>query len=341
MSMTALRWAPTAIAITGTWATIAAAQGKATGDYATWSSTTSGASAAMECRGYAAQTLIPSTATITQVRATIRYATNSTTSLSGVVARFYNGTTALGVNTTITRTANQIAETTITLSNPTYAQLADLRVRITGTRPASTISSVLYVDRIGIEIDYSVANWDTITGRYTVFGDAPTGTPATTATNPDFCLGTQFEVASANKYLTAIRFWRPPDAAIVSPLIEGGLFAVATGAEVARVAFGEVAGEIAGGWVTRFLPTPVALSPGDQYVVCCYFPGGTPITSLTWTDKVDGPVRAAAGPNARYAASTSLVLPSTLGIEQSYWVDPIVDDLSTGPEPGRNLLMAA
>lgn len=137
-------------------------------------------------------------------------------------------------------------------------------------------------------------------------------------------------VTGTGKYLRGIRFWHPADGGIAGSTVVGALFAAATGSEITdtRIEFGDLSDDPVGGWVTRYLPAPVALTAGDQYVVVCHFPDGTPVTAFAWTaDKVDGPLRAQAGINARFQSSTAtLVIPSSLSNEQNYWVDPMVGD---------------
>lgn len=342
MSLTALRFAATGDVVSGAgWTTPENMAGKTAATYARWDSSTSGATAAIEGRGYDAQSLLPPGATVTQVRAQIRYATNTTTSLSSVVARFYNGTTALGTSTTLTRTANALTTETIVLNNPTSAQLADLRVRITGSRPLSTTASILYVDRVGVEIDFTGGTWPAAAaGSYSVWGEVPSAPapPPTSSTSSGFTLGTQFELTGTGKVLRGIRFWRPADATITTSLIVAGLFRVSDAAELVRIAIGDLSGDPVGGWVTRALPVPLVLAPGEQYVACAHFPAGSPIAGYTWpTVRTDGPVQAGGGPNGCYKTSTDLMFPDVFSIEQAYWVDPVVGD---SPEHGRFLLAA-
>jgi hypothetical protein len=267
---------------------------------------------------------------ISSVVATVRYATNTTTSLSSLTGRFYSGaSTALGSGTTaITRTANTIASATVTLSSPTYAQMADLRLRVVGTRPSSSTQSILYVYWVTVEVTYTGGTWPVAAkGPFTIFSrpGSPFLGPATASATSNYTMGTQFWVNGTGKYLRGIIFYRPPE--LVTNLVTGALFKVADGSEVAnsRINWGPLNLD-APRWEVRYLPATVPLTPGEQYVVACHFPDKSPAVGHSWTDQVHGPVTAPMGPNARFTAGTSLAFPSTAGAEQAYFVDPIVAD---------------
>lgn len=342
MSITGLRYAETAVGSfssgTGWDATTpgppANAVGKNITDYARWSSTTISANGTLELT-WPAQALLPGSGVmITAVRAYIRYATNSATSLSTLTGRFFNGTTALGTGTTaIAATANVIADATITLSNPTYAQLADLRLRIVGTRPVNTGSSILYVYRVSIEIDYSWDAWTTTTGEYGVYRVSPPALPSAVGANADYVLGTQFEVLSATKFFRGVRLYRPPDGLMTSEGMSACLYDKATATMVAGtlIYFNEVVNDPIGGWIERRIPSPVAITPGNQYIVAAHFPVNTPIVTYAWPSggRDDGPVRASGGSNSCYrgVAGGALVFPdAAVGVEQCYPIDPIIGD---------------
>lgn len=332
MAATHGKFAVTATAFAGTWATLAAAQGRTTGDYATWTNATGLSTATIELSGFGLQALVPNGATITSVKVTLRHGTQSNVNVSTVTSRTYSGATAKGPgNVTIQKTNNVISEEsyTVTSSLHTWAELADLRVRIVYTRGANTTSTTCWVDRVLVEVGYTYAGWSTTTGTFRLW--PATDGPAASAGTDGYMLGTQFVCSSAAKYLLGIRFWRPPDLLITTALIQGALFDVASAAEVAgtRIDFGDLLGS---GWQERWLQTPVAITPGSQYRVACYFPDNCVVQAAAWgtTDVTSGPLTAGAPPNGVFlGAAGGVVYPASDSGDQNYWVDAIVGDLPT------------
>lgn len=89
------------------------------------------------------------------VSAAIYHAEFTATTVASVTAQLYSGATAIGTAQTVVR-SNAYANAAISFpTNPTYAQLADLRIRYTVTRPNSTTSTTSYVDAVGIQVTYT------------------------------------------------------------------------------------------------------------------------------------------------------------------------------------------
>lgn len=148
-------YAGLAAAISGTWSNLANAQGSTTGTYATWASTTRSASATVELSTFGAQSSGPgSQDTINSVTVTVRHLESNTTVINSVTAQLYSGATAIGAAQTLTR-ATAVREDTFTISGVTYAQLADLRVRVTSARSNSTTSATQSVDSVRLSVDYT------------------------------------------------------------------------------------------------------------------------------------------------------------------------------------------
>lgn len=330
------QYAGAATAFTGTWATTASATGRAQSTYATWTSASALATATLELSAFDLQSRVPSGATITGVRVRVRHATSSNTLISAATARLYTGTTARGPGTvTLTRTANTVTEDefTVTSTLPTWAELADLRLRVVYSKSASSTSSTAYVDAVRIEVLYTFSGWATVPGEEALRYPDTTGLISASTANVNFTMGQQFSVTALAKYVKAIAFYRPDT--LLSTLTDGALFERETGLEVpgTRVTFGDVTGESLG-WVVRALP-PVALTPGVQYIVACHFVDRTPSQATTPPD-IDGPfIEAGAEANPIYVGGTALTFPTTVPSGPSiYLVDVLIGDL---PLPGAFL----
>lgn len=124
---------------------------------ATWvNAARSTVSVALECSGYNFQSAVGATSAVTAVTATIPHAETSTTIVAALTAQLYSGSTAIGAAVAITRATSLTTATVSFPTMPTYAQLADLRVRITATRSNSTTSTTTYIDAVGLAVTYVV-----------------------------------------------------------------------------------------------------------------------------------------------------------------------------------------
>lgn len=124
---------------------------------ATWvNAARSTVSVALECSGYNFQSAVGASSVITAVTATIPHAETSTTVVAALTAQLYSGSTAIGAAVAITRVTSLATATVNFPTMPTYAQLADLRVRIVATRSNSTTSTTTYIDAVGLAVTYVV-----------------------------------------------------------------------------------------------------------------------------------------------------------------------------------------
>lgn len=160
---------PTTVASTtgSTWTTTSNATGSGTGTtsaaWAVFTNAASGGTGTINLSGYAAQAAGPASGdTIDSVVLSLRGNVASTArwTAASCTAQLFAGTTAIGspvaIGTLSTSTSNVW---TITFSGgnaPTYAQLADLRVRITAVHSGTT-SSTFNVDTAGLVVNYTVA----------------------------------------------------------------------------------------------------------------------------------------------------------------------------------------
>jgi hypothetical protein len=116
--------------------------------------------------------------------------------------------------------------------------------------------------------------------------------------------------------VTAINFYKGPG--------NGGTHVghlwSATGEPLATVEF---SGETASGWQTAALTTPVALVPGQTYVVSYFAPQGHyPYTSGYFaTEKTSGPLTAAASTNGLYTYTSTGGFPQDSYGATNYFVD--------------------
>lgn len=147
---------PTSNTTTGTtWANTTNANGSGTGTTATFTTTTNGAVGTLLAAGYDAQTAMGGTAptSIDSIALTVNeYVTSNVARYSSLTAQLYTGSsTALGSSQALTisiTTSNTQTLTFTGASLPTWAQAADLRVMLTGTK-SGTQASVWNVDTVG------------------------------------------------------------------------------------------------------------------------------------------------------------------------------------------------
>jgi hypothetical protein len=147
---------PTASTETGTtWANQSNAYGSTTGNTATRTTTTSGAVATFLASGYDAQTAMGGVqpASISSVSVTVRsYVTNNASRYSSLTAQLYSGSsTAIGSAQSLTISTSTANFQTLSFTGanlPTWAQMADLRVNLSGTK-SGTQASVWNIDTVG------------------------------------------------------------------------------------------------------------------------------------------------------------------------------------------------
>lgn len=145
-----------------TWTNPNNATGSTAGTVAVWTSTTRSVTATLQLSGYNFSSALPAGNVLTGVTANIAayMASTATTILTSVTAQLFSGTTAIGSAVSLTpystTTTNVYTVNFPTL--PTTAQLADLRVTISGVRGNSTTSTTLDVDYVGMFISYATLN---------------------------------------------------------------------------------------------------------------------------------------------------------------------------------------
>lgn len=130
---TAALYAGAANSVSGPWANLPGAVGPTLGDYATWTSSTAGDTATLDLTGFGADTILPGS-TVQSVTVAVRHHESDTTAIASLQAQLYIGATPLGSLATLTkRTVDGDDLFTIT-GGITYADLANLKVRLVSTR---------------------------------------------------------------------------------------------------------------------------------------------------------------------------------------------------------------
>jgi hypothetical protein len=132
-TLTAALYAGSATAVTGSWAGTGNAVGSTTGDYATWTDAGTGTSATLELAAFGAAAAVPSGSTVTSVTCVVRHGETPAGQVASATAQAYSGTTPVGSAQALT-VADAVHEDTVTFTGLAYADLADLRVRVTVTR---------------------------------------------------------------------------------------------------------------------------------------------------------------------------------------------------------------
>jgi hypothetical protein len=346
MPGTPFKWNTTAVAFAGTWATLTSANGRATGTYATWTSSTSAASATIELAGFGLQAFVPSAAVITRVRVSVDHGVQSTTNVPTSTGRVYSGTTALGPGTVaLTPGNNAIVNNSfdVTATLPTHAQLADLRIRLAYTRAAVTTAATVWVDRVGVEVNFTWAdtNYSIVVGTDVYAQENQGPAPATSAAG-NHTFSFSFWVESRSKYLKAYRFLQPDDG-LVGGTPTGQLWDVETKTVVAgsTLPFGPTSGESPGGWVERWLPTPVLLTPGVQYRLAVHMPVNITLSAVAPVAVTHNFLKADPDSHPAWAAGGPDIFPGGLvGALQTYWVDGVIGDLPAAEQGGMLMLMA-
>ena len=142
-------------------------------------------------------------------------------------------------------------------------------------------------------------------------------------------LGTAFTVSQSGS-VTAIRFYKGSG----NTGTHTGTLWSAAGARLATVTF---TGETASGWQTASLATPVALTPGQGYVVSYYAPVGRYSASANYfaTQRTSGPSVAVTGANGRYAYGAPGAMPTLSYRSTSYLVDVVFDTGTVAPPAAR------
>lgn len=132
-TLTAALYAGSASGVSGSWVNTSGAAGSTTGDYATWTDSGAGSSAVLEAGTFGAQAAVPAGSTVTSVTCVVRHGEAPSSAVASVTAQAYSGTTPVGSAQPLTA-ADAVHDDTVTFTGLAYADLADLRVRVTVTR---------------------------------------------------------------------------------------------------------------------------------------------------------------------------------------------------------------
>lgn len=165
MAVTADLYAGTATAITGSWTTATNAQGSTSGTNASFASSTASAACALEMSSYGAQAAVPAGATVNSVTYRVRYSIRSNTETSGIAslvtsmnAELRSGATVKATNSIRPAAWGSNLELEFTVTGVTYAELADMRIRVSGQNAAVGASTRTYsVDWARMAVDYTAA----------------------------------------------------------------------------------------------------------------------------------------------------------------------------------------
>lgn len=165
MATTSALYAGTATAITGTWTNATNAQGSTSGTQAVFASATSGATCALEMSVFGAQAAVGAGATVNSVTYRVRYSIRSNSEASAISslvssmnAELRAATTVKATNSIRPATWGSDLELEFTVTGLTYADLADMRVRVTGANAAvGAVTRTYSVDWARLVVDYTAA----------------------------------------------------------------------------------------------------------------------------------------------------------------------------------------
>lgn len=147
---------PTTGQSNGSWATPTNATGAPNAARAVWTSTGSGATGWIIPAGYGAQAAIGSApASVDQVSVTVYAYTSNTTRMASIAVQLTDNGTLFGSPQTMTKSTTTTFSQTFTFTGVTWAQLANLGVRVLYTRGAVTTSATGNVDAISIDVTYT------------------------------------------------------------------------------------------------------------------------------------------------------------------------------------------
>jgi hypothetical protein len=166
------------------------------------------------------------------------------------------------------------------------------------------------------------------TATATLFGDETPAVPAASDDPAPVSLGVSFTVSTPGT-VTALRFFKGQG----NGGTHTGALWSSDGTELASVTY---SGESASGWQTAQLETPVALTPGQTYVVSYYAPQGHyAYTSGYFANpKTSGPITAGTDTNGRYLYGTGGGFPIYSWGSSNYFVDVVFSYADSGGSTG-------
>ena len=147
---------PVTTASNGSWATTTNATGAPDAARAVWTSSGSGANATIRVEGHGAQSAIGATpSSVDQVSVTVYAYVNNTARIPTIAVQLTDGGTLIGTPQTMTASTTTTFSQTFNFTGVTWAQLANLGVRVSYTRAANTQSATANVDAVGIDVTYT------------------------------------------------------------------------------------------------------------------------------------------------------------------------------------------
>lgn len=162
MAVTSALYAGAAAGITGTWANTGNATGSTAGTFSTASSTAANGQLIIEASSFGAQSVVPAGATVDSVTYRLRYSARSGNEFAGITGLYSSLNAQLYVEAT-SKASNSLlgggytagAEAEFTVTGISYADLADLRVRLASQNSgAAGVSRTLGLDWASVVVDY-------------------------------------------------------------------------------------------------------------------------------------------------------------------------------------------
>lgn len=140
-----------------TWANTTNVNGTNNAAFATWTSSSSGASGSITPSGYGAQAAMGGSAPVSvdSVDVTVYAYVSNATRVSSISVQLTDGGTPIGSPQTMTKSTTSTNNQKFTFTGVTWAQLANLGVRITFTRGGVTTQSICYVDAAPLTVTYT------------------------------------------------------------------------------------------------------------------------------------------------------------------------------------------
>lgn len=189
--------------------------------------------------------------------------------------------------------------------------------------PAATVITASVSNVVSIQgaqlapLSWQFTTSDATGAEQSLFGSLLPSTPAATGDNSSIELGTAFSVSVAGS-ATGVRFYK---GAGNTGTHVGSLW-TAAGERLAQVTF---TNETATGWQTASLSAPVALQPGQGYVVSYLAPNGNyPYTAAFFAEPWINGVLTAPGPrNGLYQYGSGGTVPTNSWNSTNYFVDVV------------------
>jgi hypothetical protein len=141
-----------------TWTTVTNATGAPNAARAVFTNAASGGVGTINCAGYGAQTAIGATpASVNRVDVTVYGYVATVARWTSMTVGLFDGSTQVGTSQTMTLTTTTTNAQAFTFTGVTWANLANLTIRVTGTHSGTT-SSTMNVDAVGVVVNYTPAS---------------------------------------------------------------------------------------------------------------------------------------------------------------------------------------